>query len=240
MSGAWWVLVLAVATLGGVARAQRVDTLTAAGDSLARARAYEARRAELVKSLQDAQEELSRLRLQRLELEARIDNALAQAMERRAQLLLLSPEHTALRELDSTLSAAQSDMQEQRDRMQALGDAVRRRTGAVLVVLLRVDSIQAGALGGVSLDVDREPTVTRTYSPVSVEALRAGAVDQLYRSEMLPTVHTVRITVTIGGEAVSQSLTVDAPTQTTTYVQFAVQGARVVPATWTSRGTTPF
>jgi hypothetical protein len=67
-----------------------------------------------------------------------------------------------------------------------------------------------------------------------------GAVDQLYRGDVLPTSHTVTINVTVNGQPITQTIDVSAAGETVTYVQFAIRNGQVVPTTWTSRGTTPF
>ncbi|MFN2398426.1 MAG: hypothetical protein ABR543_07260 [Gemmatimonadaceae bacterium] len=202
--------------------------------------AYEARRQSLVKELQDTQNQMSDIRNQRLQLEARVENAIAQSMSQRAQELLMSGEQTALQQLDGMLTVAQDNMQAQRDRMRALGEAVRRRTGAVLVVLLRADSSGAQTLGAAELQVDGAVGGSRTYTVTSNSALQAGAVDQLYRSNVLPTAHTVALSVTVNGQTVVQTLNVNAGAESVTYVQFAVRNGQVVATTWTSQGTTPF
>ena len=63
----------------------------------------------------------------------------------------------------------------QRDRFLALGDAVRRKSGAVLVVLLRADSSQAQTLQTANLTVDNGSAATRTYSAAANSALTARA-----------------------------------------------------------------
>lgn len=227
----------------GALAAQDPDTTRARADSNSmwqNQQVYEARRAQLVQQLQEAQSELSALRGDRVRVEARVDNAYAQSLEQRARMLLLSPEQGALLQLDSMLVSAQDRMQEQRDRMQSLGDAVRRRSGAVLVVLLKADSLPAGGLGGVNVTVDSSGAISRGYSAIALEALQHGAVDQLYRGDVLPTSHDVRIIATIGGQAVEQRVSVAAKEGTVTYLQFAVHDGQLVPSTWTSRGTSPF
>ena len=228
---------------GGPLLAQESDTTGARVDSTSmwqNQQVYETRRAQLVQQLREAQSELSELRGDRVRVEARVDNALARSLEQRARLLLLSPEQGALLQLDSMLASAQDRMQDQRDRMQSLGDAVRRRSGAVLVVLLSADSLPAGGLGGVKVVIDSAGTITRGYSPVAIEALQHGAVDQLYRSEVLPTSHDVWVTASIGGQQVEQRVAVEAKEGTVTYLQFSVLNGQLVPSTWTSRGTSPF
>lgn len=233
------LLVLTVGLLfPAVAAAQQTDSMKA--DSAAQAQAYENRRGALVKELQDTQDKLSDLRSQRVRLEARIENVLAETMQRRTQQLLVSKEQTALLQLDGVLASAQDNMVAQRDRMRALGDAVRRRAGAVLVVTLRADSAAPGSLGDASLQIDNMVAATRTYSQAAVQALQTGAVDPLYRSEVLPSTHTVELKLTLAGQPVTQGINVNAVAETVTYVEFTVRNGQLVPTTWTSRGTTPF
>ncbi|MGQ0713038.1 MAG: hypothetical protein ACT4PJ_04820 [Gemmatimonadaceae bacterium] len=203
--------------------------------------AYERRRAELVRELETTQERLSELRGQRVQLQARIENVLAAELERRAQQLMMTTERDALMQLDAVLTASQDNLIAQRERFRALGDAVRRRTGAVLVVLLRADSAAQGqSISDARLEVDGAVAGTRAYSPTANEALKLGAVDQLYRSDVLPTRHSVRLQVTVNGQPVIQTIDVNTQGETVTYLQFAVRNGQLVPTTWTSRGTTPF
>jgi hypothetical protein len=203
--------------------------------------AYERRRAELVRELETTQERLSELRGARVQLQARIENVLAAELERRAQQLIMSSERDALMQLDAILTSSQDNLIAQRERFRSLGDAVRRRTGSVLVVLLRADSAsQSQTVGDARLEVDGAVAGSRTYSPAANEALKLGAVDQLYRSEVLPTRHSVRLQATVNGQPVAQTVDVNTDGETVTYVQFAVRNGQLVLTTWTSRGTTPF
>lgn len=203
-------------------------------------RVYEERRAQLVQQLHEAQSELSELRGDRVRVEARVDNVYAESLERRARILLMSPEQSALLQLDSMLASAQDRMQDQRDRMQALGDAVRRRSGAVLVVLLGADSLPDGGLGEVRVVLDSAGKIDRGYSPLAIEALQHGAVDEIYRGEVLPTSHEVWMTAMIGGSPVERRVAVTVKEGTVTYLQFSVRNGQLVPSTWTSRGISPF
>jgi hypothetical protein len=223
---------LALVLWSGVALAQEPDTISE--------QAYQSKRAQLVQELRQAQDQLSALRDQRLQLESRIDNAVAQQMQRRTQQLLMSNEQNALVQLDASLAAAQENMLAQRDRMRALGDAVRRRSGAVLVVILRADTGQTFTLGPAELRVDNAVATSRSYTPVANGALQQGAVDQLYHGEVLPTPHVVQLQLTIGGQSVSQAVSVDAKGQATTYVQFTLRNGQLVPSTWAGQGTIPF
>src|SRR5919201_1162689 len=157
------------------------------------------------------------------------------------QTLLLSNETTALQQLDAMLTTSQDALLAQRDRFLAVGDAVRRRAGSVLVVLLRADSAAQGqSLGTAALQVDNAQVDTRSYTTTAQSALQQGAVDQLYRANVLPTGHTVTLQLQVNGQPLTQSLSVTAAGESVTYVQFAVRNGQLVPTTWTSRGTTPF
>jgi hypothetical protein len=242
----WRVLAGALSILawgGGALVAQQPDTTGAGVDTTSmwqNQQVYEERRAQLVQQLREAQSELSELRSDRVRVEARVDNAYAQSLEQRARMLLLSPEQGALLQLDSMLASAQDRMQEQRDRMQSLGDAVRRRSGAVLVVLLSADSLPAGGLGDVKVVIDSSGAISRGYSPIAIEALQHGAVDQIYRGEVLPTSHDVWLIASIGGQQVERRVSIAAKEGTVTYLQFSVRNGQLVPSTWTSQGTSPF
>jgi hypothetical protein len=229
-----WLLVALLALSPVAARAQ--DT---SGTS-ATQQAYESRRRALVSELQQTQEQLSEVRAQRVSLQARIENFIAMSMQQRAQQLLMSSEQTALSQLDAMLGTAQDNLANQRDRVRALGDAVRRGTGAVLVVLVRADSTAPQTLGALELFVDDAVAQTRTYSAGANNALQVGAVDQLYRADVLPTAHSIRLQLTVNGSPLTQSVQVSAQSETVTYVQFAVRNGQLVPTTWTSKGTTPF
>jgi hypothetical protein len=227
------VAMLALAAVGASTRASAQDV---------NQQAYKQKREELVKELQQAQAQLADIRSQRVQLQARIENVIAQMMQQRAQALLMSNEMNALQQLDAMLTSSQDNLVEQRDRFTTIANAVRRRSGSVLVVLLRADSSSGPGqlLGATTLQVDNAPVETRTYTVTANGALRMGAVDQLYRGDVLPTPHTVSINVTVNGQPMTQTINVSAAGETVTYVQFAVRNGQVVPTTWTSRGTTPF
>ncbi len=222
-----WTLLLGTALLPSAVWAQ-TETET-----------YDKRRADLVKSLQATQSQLNEVRSQRLQLQARIENVLALSMQQRARQLAMSDEQTALQQLDGMLLESQNSLLEQRDRVSALGDAVRRRTGAVLVVLLRADSSQAQTISNATLDVNGSSAVGREYSATANNALRMGAVDELYRSDVIPASYSVKVQVRVNNLPVVQSLDVSAQAETVTYVQFAVRNGQLVPTTWTSKSATP-
>ena len=210
------------------------------GSRTAQQQAYEQKRAELLKELEESQKRLAELRGQRVELSTRIENVIAKMLEERARALLMTNEQNALQQLDAILTSSQDNLLAQRDRFLTIGDAVRRRSGAILVVLLRADSSAQQQLSGAALTLNGATVETRTYSLAASNALNVGAVDQVYRSNVLPTTHTVAVTVTVNGQAVTQTVTVSAAPEAVTYVQFAVRNGQVTPTTWSSRGTTPF
>ena len=227
------VAALALMTIGASHRVAAQDV---------QQQAYKQKREELVKELEQTQAQLSDLRSQRVQLQARIENVIAQMMQQRAQALLMSNEPNALQQLDAMLTSSQDNLLAQRDRFTTIADAVRRRAGSMLVVLLRADS-SAGAgqiLGNATLQVDNAQVDTRSYTVTANAALRQGAVDQMYRADVLPTSHTVTLQITVNGQPMTQTVNVAAAGETVTYVQFAVRNGQVVPTTWTSRGTTPF
>jgi hypothetical protein len=202
---------------------------------------YRERREELVRDLQRTQQQLAEVRGMRVQLQSRVEAVIAQMMEQRAQQLLLSNEHNALQQLDAILTSAQDNLLAQRDRFLSVSDAVKRRTGAQLVVLLRADSAAQGqVLQSATLSVDNAPADSRTYSAIANNALQLGAVDQLYRASVLPTPHTVTLQAVVNGQPLTQTITVSTAGQSVTYVQFAVRNGQIVPTTWISRGTTPF
>lgn len=108
------------------------------------------------------------------------------------------------------------------------------------MVLLRADSSQSQALGSVTVTLNGSQVDTRTYTQAASNALNVGAVDQLYRSNVLPTSHTVSVSVQVNGQTLTSDMTVTAAPETVTYVQFAVRNGQVTATTWASRGTTPF
>lgn len=218
-----------------------LPSLAAAQEQTFQQQAYQQRRQALMRELEAAQKQLAESRGNRVELSARIESVIAQLLEQRAQQLLMSDETTALQQIDSILTASQDNLLAQRDRFAAIGDAARRRSGAVLVVLLRADSsTTTQLLQTASLTVDNVPTESRTYSVAANNALQIGAVDQMYRADVLPTSHTVTLQVSVEGQTLTQTVNVAAAEQSVTYVQFAVRNGQLVPTTWTSRGTTPF
>ena len=201
---------------------------------------YKARREQLAKELEATEKLLADTKAQRVQLQARVENLIAQAMQERAQTLLLSNEQTALQQLDALISTSQDNLLAQRERFAALSDAVAARTGATLIVLLRADSSGAQTVQSAVVTVDSVAGQPRTYSAQASNALSRGAVDQVYRAPVVAANHSVAIQVTVDGRPVAGSATVPAARQAVTYVQFVVRNGQVTSSTWTSRGTGPF
>ena len=201
---------------------------------------YKAKREQLSKELEETQKALADAKGQRVQLQARLESLIAQAMQERAQSLLLSNEQTALQQLDALLATSQTNLVAQRDRFATLSDAIGARTGATLVVLLRADSSQSQTVQSATVTVDSVAAPARTYTGQASGALARGAVDQLYRAPVVPTDHAIAIQVTVDGKTVTGSANVPAARQSVTYVQFAVRNGQITSTIWTSRGTGPF
>ena len=201
---------------------------------------YKARREQLAKELEATEKALADAKGQRAQLQARVESLIAQAMQERAQTLLLSNEQTALQQLDALISTSQDNLMAQRERFASLSDAIGARTGATLIVLLRADSSQSQTVQSAVVTVDSVAGETRTYSGQASSALARGAVDQVYRAPVVPADHAVAIQITVDGKTVTGATTVPAARQSVTYVQFVVRNGQVTSSTWTSRGTGPF
>jgi hypothetical protein len=201
---------------------------------------YKAKREQISKELEETQKALADAKGQRVQLQARLEALIAQAMQERAQALLLSNEQTALQQLDALLATSQTNLEAQRDRFATLSDAVGARTGATLVVLLRADSSQAQTVQSAVVTVDSVAGQPRTYSGQAAGALSRGAVDELLRAAVVPSDHAIAVQITVDGRTVTGSTRVPAARQSVTYVQFAVRNGQVTSSTWTSRGTGPF
>lgn len=220
--------------------ARRPDTSSSHAAAQAEQEYLTKRQAEL-NDIRAAERKLAELRSERIKLESRVEAVAAKASEARASQLLLSHETTALRSLDSVLTSAQDNLLAQRDRFLSLGEAVRRRAAAELVVVIKVDSSgQVQRIDNLSVQVDSAPAVTRHYSAGAVDALNSGAVDEAYHSNVLPATHTIAATALINGVSVTKSANVDVPTSAVTYVQFAIRNGQLVLSTWSNHsGTSP-
>lgn len=220
-----------------------VLALTFAAPLSARAQSdadYKAKKEQLSKELEATQKALADAKGQRAQLQARVESLIAQAMQERAQALLLSNEQTALQQLDALLSTSQDNLSAQRDRFALLSDAISTRSGATLVILLRADSSQAQNVQAATATVDSVAAQPRTYNAKASGALARGAVDQLYRAPVVPADHSVTVQITVDGRTLTSSANVAAAKQATTYVQFVVRNGQVTSTSWTSQGGGPF
>ncbi len=236
MTRLWWAVLMGLVVLpaGGTVLAQQPEPTVGQ-------QAYDARRQQLLREAEETEQRLVELRRQRVMLQTRVEAAIAANLRDRAEALMMSDQQSALQALDSVLVRSRDNLAMQRERFQALGDAVRRRTGAVVVVLLRADSSSSEqSITGAELQVNNSGVATRTYNAEMNNALRIGAVDQLYRADVLPTRHTLRLQATVNGQPLAQTVEVDAQGETVTYIEFAIRNGQLVPRTWTARGTTPF
>ena len=227
-----------VTALGFVALAASLSADVALGQTSDAA--YKAKREQLAKELEQTQKELADAKGQRAQLQARVESLIAQAMQERAQALLLSNEQTSLQQLDALLSTAQTNLASQRERFSLISDAVNARTGATLIVLLRADSSQTGSVQSAVVTVDSVASQPRTYSGQASGALARGAVDELYKSPVVPADHAVSVQISVDGKTLTSSTTVPTTRQAVTYVQFLVRNGQVTSSTWTNKGTGPF
>jgi len=203
-------------------------------------RDYNTQRQATLNDIRTAEKKLADLRAERIELESRVEAVAVKAAQQRADELLLSHQTTALRQLDSLLTSSQDNLLLQRDRFLALGEAVRRRADAELIVLIRVDSAQVlQRVDSLAVQVDSAPAAARHYSMACNDALAAGAVDEVYHSNVLPATHAVTVMLQLDGRPVTKSANVDVPTGAVTYVQFAVRDGQLVLSTWTNRSGPP-
>jgi hypothetical protein len=197
---------------------------------------YAVRRQELLKDIKGSQQKLDELRVERLQLESRVEAVASKAAEQRANTLMLSRETYALRQLDSLLTISQDNLLAQRDRFLSLGEAVRRRAGAELVVVFRADSSSsAQQIDSVRVNIDEGIAGERHYSIIASGALANGAIDELYRSNVLPASHAVALTVHANGAPLTQTVHVDAAAGAITYVQFMLRNGQMTQTTWANR-----
>ncbi len=201
---------------------------------------YQQKRAELMKQLDSTQHAFSQLQQQRLHMAAQIENVMSEVAEARAQTLALSSEQNTLKQIDSLLLATQDNLAGQRDRLTTLGNAVRDRAGAMLVVLFRSDSSGGTPVQSATLSIDGGSTSQRTYSDVANSAMKIGAVDEVFRGNVLPVSHTLTFVANVNGKPLTSTATVSASGQSVTYIQFALRNGQLVETSWSSRGTTPF
>jgi TolA-binding protein len=227
-----WSAALLVGLVGSRARAQS----TSPADTT-NTQSYSDRRKAILDDIKSSQRKLDDLRVERLQLESRVEAVAGKVAEQRVNTLLMSRETYALRQLDSLLTVSQDVLLAQRDRFLTLGDAVRRRAGAELVIVFRADSAPtAQHIDSVTVRIDDGAGTGRHYSLLANSALANGAVDELYRSNVLPSPHDIMVVVALNGlPPQAKSVRVDAAAGASTYVQFAVRNGLLVQTTWSNR-----
>src|SRR5579872_822809 len=159
-----WSAALLVGLVGSRARAQS----TSQADTT-NTQSYSDRRKAILDDIKASQRKLDDLRVERLQLESRVEAVAGKVAEQRVNTLLMSRETYALRQLDSLLTVSQDVLLSQRDRFLTLGDAVRRRAGAELVVTLRADSASTltQRIDSVSVRIDDGAGASRVYSLIA-------------------------------------------------------------------------
>ncbi|MBI3568644.1 MAG: hypothetical protein HY084_10655 [Gemmatimonadetes bacterium] len=194
---------------------------------------------DAAKALRTLQDQIETMRKQRLELEAQAERTLSLEVGERAKRLAMGGEAGALQKLEFLLDSAQNRLIVQRDRIRLLKDvAATNQQTAVVVVLLRADVLPAGALTA-ALTVDGNPLSTVRLTPVRAKAVAAGAADELYRAEIAPTGHTLKLDFTGQGLTAGESITIPAAPNQVTYVEFVITARKMTATTWTNRAT-PF
>ena len=151
-------------------------------------------------------------------------------LQQRAQALLMSNEMNALQQLDAMLTSSQDNLRRAARslRLDRQCSPASRRLGARGALARRLVLGPGQILGTAALSVDNAPVENRTYTVTSNGALRMGAVDQLYRGDVLPTSHTrdaQRQRQRPAGDADDHD--VAAAGETVTYVQFAIRNGQV-------------
>jgi len=189
------------------------------------------------KALKGLQDQLELARKERFALEAKLEKQQADEISARAKTLAMGGEAGALQRLELLLDSAQARLLVQRDRIRQLRDATELNQQALLVVLVRADSLAVGDVGAVLL-VDGAEVKSATYKPEQAKALTAGAPDELYRAGITAAEHKVFVRIAGKGFSVGESVTIPAAPRLVTYVEFVLKGGRLVSSTWTNRGTT--
>src|SRR5678815_1363729 len=101
------------------------------------------------------------------------------------------------------------------------------------------DSLASAARSAV-VSIDNVSGDPRTYSPLASGALARGAVDEVYRSPVIPSDHAIAIQVTVDGRTLTGTANVPAAQQAVTYVQFVVRNGQVTSTSWAGRGSGQF
>lgn len=177
-----------------------------------------------------------------------LEQLVAEESQRRANIarvLLLTNAQVAnqgeaLKALSDQLFVDEQLVSSTRNQLMTASEALRRQPSTSLVVLFAADSASAAGIGSVVLSIDGANTATTSYSDTTKAALRVGAADEVFRGAVLPTPHSIVLTVVVNGQPQQLATRVKALGDATTYVQFAVQDGKLVQTFWANRGTNPF
>jgi hypothetical protein len=189
--------------------------------------------------LRSLQQQLEAIRRERLELESQAEKQVAVGIAERTTTLQMSAEAGALQRLERLLDSAETRLRVQRDRIRLLNDAARSSEAAMLVVLLRGDSLPAG---DVSMQVTLDGVAERTIriDAAQSRSVRAGAAVELFRRATVPDAHAVTVELTSRSGAITERTTLRTAARQVVYVEFALRGGKLIPTSWSSAGTTPF
>jgi hypothetical protein len=177
-----------------------------------------------------------------------LDQLVAEEAQRRAniaRILLMTNtqvanQQEALKLLSDQLYGDEALVYASRDQLTRAAEALRKQPSTLLVVLFAADSASASGVSGLALSVDGANTSTKANADTLTTALRVGGAAEMFRGAVLPMSHNVVLTATINGQPQQQSVRVTIPSDAVTYVQFAMQGGKLIQTTWASRGTNPY
>ncbi|MBX9927706.1 MAG: hypothetical protein K2X99_02230 [Gemmatimonadaceae bacterium] len=191
------------------------------------------------RSLRALQQQLEAIRRERLELESQAEKQVAVGIAERTTTLQMSSEAGSLQRLERLLDSAETRLRVQRDRIRLLNDAARLSEAAMLVVLLRGDSLPAGDVS-VQVTVDGAAERTIRIDAAQSRSVRAGAAVELFRRATVPDAHAVTVALTTRSGAITERTTLRTAARQVVYVEFAWREGRLIPTSWSSAGTTPF
>jgi len=177
-----------------------------------------------------------------------LDQLVAEEAQRRAniaRILLLTNtqvanQQEALKLLSDQLYGDEALVYATRDQLTRAAEALRKQPSTLLVVLFAADSVSASGVTGLALSVDGANTSTKASADTLTTGLRVGGAAEMFRGAVLPMSHNVVLTATVNGQPQQQAVRVTIPSDAVTYVQFAMQGGKLIQTTWASRGTNPY
>jgi hypothetical protein len=177
-----------------------------------------------------------------------LEQLVAEESQRRANIarvLLITNaqvavQQEALKNLSDQLSISEQLVGATKGQLTLAADALHKQPSTMLSVLFAADSTSAPQIGSLALSIDGASTASMNVSDTTRTAFRVGAADEVFRGAVLPTPHTIMLTVTVNGQAQQLVTRVRALGDAVTYVQFAVQEGKLVQTSWASRISNPF